>query len=195
MMPPQLARAKRPKRSTPRPIVETLERLDIRDLCRWRVFPKQTEWHKAHLLELSFRYSFAQSFVISLQNIEVNHYSGYTQSIPLRWLRTGFGGPWEPRPLFICICGRSVTKLYYHSEHLHCRRCCSATYASRVLGKRTRPILQAIRLRNLLSSIARNRREVSDAKRCDAQASISPYQQCIESIELDAVMGPAPSER
>jgi hypothetical protein len=33
-MPPQLARAKRPKRTTPRPIVETLPRIDIADLCR-----------------------------------------------------------------------------------------------------------------------------------------------------------------
>jgi hypothetical protein len=153
-MPSQLARGlwkkRQSRRPQSRPIVETLERLDVCDFCRWRVFPKQTEWHKAHLLELPFRYSFAKRFVISLQDIEVTHVSGHTQSIPLRWLRTGYGGPWKPRPLFVCMCGRSVTKLYFKSGYLNCRRCCNATYASRVLGKYTRPALQAIRLRNLL---------------------------------------------
>jgi hypothetical protein len=64
MMPPQLARAKRPKRTTPRPLVETLHRIDIDDLCRWRVFPSQYDWHKAHLLEAPFRYPFVKSLVI-----------------------------------------------------------------------------------------------------------------------------------
>jgi len=150
MMPPQLAGAKRPKRSTPRPIVETLPCIDIRDLCRWRVFPKQTEWHKAHLLELPFRYPFVKNLVISLEDIEANHLSGDTQVIPLRWLRTGFGGPWRPRPLFVCMCGRRVTKLYFKGAWLNCRKCLNATYASRVLSKRTRPILQAIRLQEFL---------------------------------------------
>src|SRR6266576_3818008 len=77
MMPPQLARAKRPKRATPRPLVETLPRLDIIDLCRWKVFPSQYDWQKAHYLEAPFQYPFVKSFVIALQTIEVNHYSGY----------------------------------------------------------------------------------------------------------------------
>jgi hypothetical protein len=47
MMPKQLATAKRPKRTTPRPLVETLQRIDIIDLCRWNVFPSQYDWHKA----------------------------------------------------------------------------------------------------------------------------------------------------
>ncbi len=106
MMPPQLARAKRPKRSTPRPIVEQLPRIDIADLCRWNAFPNQCDWHKAHLLELPFRYPFLKNLIISLQNIEANHVSGYTQVIPLRWCRTGFGGNYRPRPLFILACIR-----------------------------------------------------------------------------------------
>jgi hypothetical protein len=87
-MPPQLRRAKRPKRTTPRPIVETLPRIDITDLCRWNVFPSQYDWHKAHLLELPFRYPFLKNLVISLQAIEaiiiqaiisVFHCVGYAQ--------------------------------------------------------------------------------------------------------------------
>ena len=147
----QLRYAKRrPKRFGPRPIVEQLRRIDIADLLRFRVFPKQTDWHARHILEMPFRFPFVKNLVISLQAIEANHHSGYTQSIPLRWIRTGFGGNYRPRPFFICKCGRSVTKLYFNYGSLHCRRCANATYASRILDKRTRPILQAIRLRTFL---------------------------------------------
>jgi hypothetical protein len=150
-MPPQLARAKRPKRSSPRPIVEQLPRIDITDLCRWNVFPNQCDWNKAHLLELPFRYPFIQSLVISLQSIEANHLSGYTQVIPLRWIRTGYGGHHRPRPLFVCQCGRSVRRVYFKGGHLACRRCHSAVYASQLCsGRTTRSALQALRLQTFL---------------------------------------------
>jgi hypothetical protein len=150
MMPPQLARAKRPKRSQPRPLVEQLPRIDIIDLCRWKVFPSQYDWNKAHLLELPFRYPFVKSLIISLQDIEANHHSGYNQVIPLRWIKTGYGGHHRPRPLFICQCGRSVTKVYYQYGSLKCRLCCDATYASRQCHKGNRPILQAKRLKTFI---------------------------------------------
>jgi hypothetical protein len=150
-MPKQLATARRRKRSEPRPLVELLQRIDIVDLCRWRVFPSQYDWNKAHILELPFRYPFIKSLVISLQTIEANHHSGYDQVIPLRWLRTGFGGNIRPRPLFVCNCGRSVRRVYFQHGHLACRRCCDATYASRACSKRLRPVLQAKRLQAFLS--------------------------------------------
>jgi hypothetical protein len=149
-MPWQLARAKRPRRSTPRPIVEQLPRIDIADLCRWNVFPNQCDLHKAHLLELPFRYPFVKNLVISLQDIEANHVLGYTQVIPLRWCRTGFGGNVRPRPLFVCQCGRSARRLYFRHGNLSCRRCINATYASRTCSKRLRPILQAKRVQAFL---------------------------------------------
>jgi hypothetical protein len=115
--------AKRPNRSTPRPIVEQFPRIDIADLCRFQVFPDQRNWRARHILELPFRYPFLKSLIISLQTIEANHISGYTQSIPLRWCRSGFGGNYRPRPLFICTnCGRSITKLYFKGGSLNCRR-------------------------------------------------------------------------
>jgi hypothetical protein len=145
-MPRHLRNARRPKRSEPRPLVETLPRIDIADLTRWKVFPSQYDWHKAYLLEAPFRYPFIKSLVITLQTIEVNHHSGYNQIIPLRWLRTGFGGHVRPRPLVVCQCGRSVTKVYFTYGSLKCRRCCDASFASRQCSKRLRPILQAKRL-------------------------------------------------
>jgi len=116
-----------------------------------QVFPSRYDWHKAHLLELPFRYPFLKNLVISLQSIEANHHSGYIQSIALRWIRTGFGGLNRPRPLFLCErCGRRITKLYFQYGSLKCRRCANATYASRACSKRLRPILQAKRLQALL---------------------------------------------
>jgi len=146
VMPPQLAeglrrRKLKPKRfQTSRPIVETLPRIDIVDLCRWNVFPK--DWHKSHYLEALFKYPFVRSLVISLEDIEINHLSDYNQIIPLRWLC--------PRPLFVCQCSRRVAKLYFNGGGLACPRCLGATYASRACSKRLRPILQAQRIKSFL---------------------------------------------
>ena len=146
----QLRNAKRrPKKYGPRPIIEQLERIDIADLCRLNVFPRN--WHTSNYLEMPFRYPFLRNLVISLETIEANHFSGYIQSILLRWVRTGFGGSVRRRPLFICQCGKSVRRVYFNHGFLACRRCHDATYASRVCSKRQRPILKAIRLKAFLS--------------------------------------------
>jgi len=145
-VPWQLRNAKRPKRSEPRPLVEQLPRIDIIDLCRWKVFPDQYSWDKVHYLEAPFRYPFLKSLIFTLQYIEANHHSGYNQIVPVRWCRTGFGGNIRPRPLFVCSCGRSITKVYFTYGSLKCRRCAGATFASRQCSKRLRPILQTKRL-------------------------------------------------
>ena len=154
-MPPQLERglwARRQSRHREqRPLVEQMQRIDIADLCRYRVFPSQNNWHERWSLELPFRYPFLKNLIISRQAIEANHLSGYTQSIRLRWCCTGFGGNSRPRPLFICNCGRRpVTKLYFNYGRLACRRCCKATYASRICSKRLRPIMQVQRMQAFL---------------------------------------------
>src|SRR5262245_43559096 len=172
-MPPQLARAKRrPKKAGPRPIVEQLPRIDIADLCRFRVFPNN--WRERWTLDLPFRYPFVKNLVISLSAIEANHYSGYIQSIRLRWCRTGFGGNYRPRPLFICNCGRSVKKLYFRHLNLACRRCCNATYASRVCSKRQRLILQANRIKTFLELKSYMSR--SNRQRLKARIATAPKQ-------------------
>ncbi len=185
-MPPQLARAKRPKRAPPRPIVEQLPRIDIADLCRWNVFPSQCDWRKAHLLELPFRYPFLKNLVISLQTIEANHLSGYTQSIPLHWCRTGFGGNYRPRPLFICNCGRSITKLYFNYGSLKCRRCINAVYASQVCsGRETRSHLQATRLNNFIRALPPKVRRITKAKLIDRKNSLAKQAIPFKSTRLD----------
>jgi hypothetical protein len=179
----QLAK-RRPKRFGPRPIVETLKRIDIAELCRFHVFPAQ--WHESHYLELPFKYPFARNLVISLENIEVNHLSGYIQSIPLHWVRTGFGGNSRRRPLLVCQCGRSVTKLYFNGGHLACRRCHNAVYASQVCGKHSRPILQAKRLRTFLelkSYMSKRNRERLKARLTPEQGRLTTKRLANDAIQ------------
>ena len=187
-MPLQLATAKRPKRSEPRPLVELLPRIDIADLCRWKVFPSQYDWNKAHLLEAPFRYPFIKSLIITLQTIEATHHSGYIQPIPLRWCRTGFGGHIRPRPLFVCQCGRSVTRVYFNYGSLKCRACAGATYASRQCSKHLRPILQAKRLRFFLehkpSMSKRNRRRIASRITVAAEQEFTSKRLKHHSIQL-----------
>jgi hypothetical protein len=162
---------------TSRPLVELLQHIDINDLCRWKVFPSQYDWHKAHYLEAPFRYPFIKSLVITLQNIEVSHHSDYIQLIPLRWCRTGFGGNSRPRPLFVCNCGRSVSRLYFRHANLACRRCCDATYASRTCSKRLRPILQAKRLQTFLKFKAGTGMSKRNQQRIRARIATAPGQE------------------
>jgi hypothetical protein len=174
-----IARAKRPKRSTPRPIVEQLPRIDIADLCRWNVFPNQCDWHKSHLLEMPFRYPFLKNLVISLQTIAANHHPRYNQSIPLRWCRPGFGGNYRPRPLFICNCGRSITKLYFNYGSLKCRKCANAVHASQVCsGRETRSYLQSKRLQAFLEFKAGTGMSKRNRARLKARIAKPPNQQC-----------------
>jgi len=144
-MPWQLARADRRRKSEPRPLVELTPYIDIHDLVRQRVFPDTN--YERWTLELPFKYPFVKNLLISRQTIEANHRLGYTQRIGIHWIRTHFG---RPRPIFICECGYGVRRLYFRRGHLACKDCYKLTYASRVLDKRTRPTLQAIRLRNFL---------------------------------------------
>jgi hypothetical protein len=129
--------------------------------------------------------------VISLQNIEVNYVFGYNQTIPLRWIRTGFGGRSRPRPLFICSnCGRSVTRLYFKGGQLACRRCKDAIYASQLCGKHSRPILQGKRLRTFLELKTYMRQ--SNRQRLNARLTTAPKQSHLRTKRLanDAIQRP-----
>jgi hypothetical protein len=151
-------------------------------LCCYGAFPTQFEWNARYLLELPFRYPFLKNLVISLQNIQANHHYGNTQDIPLRWLRTGFGGNSRPRPLFICQCGRSVRRVYFQAGHLACRRCQDAIYASQVCGKHSRSILQAKRLRTFLELKSYMRQ--SNRQRLKARLTTAPKQSHLRTKRL-----------
>src|SRR5262245_28669239 len=141
-MPWQLARAKRPKRSEPRPLAECLPHINVNDLD----VPRD---YKTYIANLSLRYGFVSSMKINWNMVQFFH-SNRAQTFKLKRIATGHGGIYKPRHAFICECGRPVIKLYFRHANLACRRCCNATYASRTLGKRSRPVLQDIRLRTFL---------------------------------------------
>jgi hypothetical protein len=150
MMPPQLARSKRRhnRHSERRKLVELTPHISIHDLLRWKAFPQS--YDKSHLLEMPFRYPFMKSLVISLQEIEFNHHSDYTQRVGLHWVRTGFG---RPRPLFVCQCGLGVRRLFFRHGHLACRHCYKLAYASQQQDAITRKRLQASKLRLQLGGL------------------------------------------
>jgi len=143
-MPWQLARglrAKRQFRSTEqRPLAETLPHVNVNDLQ----VPRDYKTYVAP--SISFRYPHLTGIKINWSMVQFFH-SDRAQTFKFKWIRTNFG---YPRPAFLCECGRPTIKLYFRHQNLACRRCCNATYASRTLGKRTRPILQALRLETFL---------------------------------------------
>jgi len=174
-MPWQLAQAKRPKRSEPRPLVEQLPRIDVGDLTRLKVFPN--DMHTRRSYEVAFRYPFLKTLTVSHAFIEANHHSGYNQRIGLKWIRTGFGGAWKPRPLLICRCGRATRKVYLRHGSLGCRRCHDATYASRTVHSLTRPALQVKRLHTFLelkTHMKRTERQRLEARCRALQAKTKP---------------------
>src|SRR5262245_20550701 len=133
-MPPQLARAKRPKRSEPRPLAECLPHINVNDLD----VPRD---HKTYTLpNISLRYPQISGIRLSAYFVEFHH-SSRIQSFRLKWIRTGFG---YPRPAFVCECRRPVIKLYFRHTNLACRRCSNAIYASQACDTDSRPILQAL---------------------------------------------------
>jgi hypothetical protein len=140
-MPWQLRNAKRPKRTTPRPLVECLPSINVNDLN----VPKDL-YKVVTVPWISLRYPFISAARLSAYVVEFAH-NGRIQKFRLKWIKTNYG---LPRFAFICDCQRPTIKLYFRHGNLACRRCWNVTYASRTLDKRTRPVLQAIRLRNLL---------------------------------------------
>src|SRR5262245_8766926 len=143
MMPPQLARAKRPKRSEPRPLVETLPTINVNDL------PIPRDYQTYIAPNIFFRYPHISGMRISHFMVEFAH-SNRVQTFGFKAIKTGFGGNHSPRYAFICECGHRTTKLYFRHQNLGCRVCLDLTYASRALDKRTRPALKAIRLHKFL---------------------------------------------
>jgi len=144
-MPWQLARAKRPKRHEPRPVAEQIAKINANDLIPFIPL----NWFDYHNREGGFRWTFLRQIRLCRRQAEFTLYSQRTLTFPIKWIRTGLG---KPRPAFICKCNRPIISLYYQRGNLACRRCSNAIYASQTLDKRTRPILQAIRLRRFFHS-------------------------------------------
>jgi hypothetical protein len=140
-MPWQLRNAKRPKRSEPRPIAETLPHINVNTLQ----VPRDYKTYIAP--DISFRFPHINSMRIAYNMVQFAH-SNRVQTFRFKWIKTNYG---YPRPAFICAsCGRPVIKLYFRHLNLACRHCCNVVYGCQTRNKRGRAILKAIRLRNFL---------------------------------------------
>jgi hypothetical protein len=150
MMPAQLARAKRPRKST-RPILEQLPSISVSDLR----IPSPYDYKTYVLPNISFRYPHLASVKVSNRLVELilpslhrGENKGPTYTFRLKHIRTGFG----IRHAFVCRCQRPVIKLYCLHRQFACRHCCKARYASQICGRRSRPILQASRIQSFLDN-------------------------------------------
>jgi hypothetical protein len=139
-MPWQLAQAKRPKRSEPRPIVELTPHVDIHELRH--IIPRD---HSTYIYSNDFKYPFAKSLILSTYNIEFQLRSGYNQRVGIHWVHTYFG---RGRPIFVCDqCHGGARRLFLRYGHLACRHCHKLSYASRQCDHITRKRLAASKLR------------------------------------------------
>jgi hypothetical protein len=139
-MPWQLARSDRRRKSEPRAIVELTPHIDIHELRH--IIPRD---FSTYLYANSFKYPFAQKLILSRINIEVFLHLGYTQTVALHWVRTGFG---RPRPMFVCSqCHCGARRLFFKCGQLACKDCHRAQYLSQKQNTVTRKRLAACKLR------------------------------------------------
>src|SRR5262249_49474282 len=150
--PPQLARAYKPRKSS-RPIAESLQKISISDI-------KVPSDNRTYTLpNISFKYPFLAAARLTRGTIEFHFPSlhrsqlGRTQTFKIYPVGVGYG----IRYYFRCDCRRGAMKLYLCNAYLACKHCHHVRMASQTLDKRTRPILQAIRLDHFLSNKPRLR--------------------------------------
>jgi hypothetical protein len=143
-MPPQLQRGLLARRYShcrdPRPIAEELSQINVNELH----IPRDHKTYSAP--NISLRYPYLSGIRLTCNAVEFTH-TGRTQTFALKPIRTGFG---YFRFAFICQCQRPVIKLYFRHANLACHACHKAIRASQTLGKRTRPLLKALRLQTFL---------------------------------------------
>lgn len=149
-MPPQLARARRPKRHEPRQLIDTLRFLDIRTLGRRKLFPNN--WHGTNVLpNVGLVYPGISTLKLTRGAITANFYGGNQQVIPIRWYSPGLGGLC---PIGQCGCKRTAFRFYRINAKLVCKRCCGGIYASQTRNADTRPLLQAERIRRFIHPLS-----------------------------------------
>jgi hypothetical protein len=144
--PPQLQRAHRPRRSSPRQLVERVrERLDIKELLFLKAFPNQRlEQGNRNRIE-GFRFPWCRRLVVSLYNIEVHHFNGRVEVVGVKLYDMPHGDPWRRARWLVCPdCGKTRRRLYFHRgkglgpDHCACRRCHDLGYRSQQSSKKQR---------------------------------------------------------
>jgi len=149
--PPQLRWAHRPKRYSPRQILEELPVLDARWLARKKMFPRG---HYGRRHDMRIDNPVIDWLTLGPRAAEIAFIDGSAQLTPIVWLPIRSVCQ-SVRPAFECPgCGRSAFKLYYREGWFSgCYRCIGIPYASQQRSKENRRRLQAARLRLFLSSL------------------------------------------
>ena len=146
---PWQLRGPRPKRRTPRPLIDSLVYLDIRSLGRRGQFPK--DWFGTNVYgDQHFLFPGIKTIRTTRAKIAIEFYGGTNQIIPIEWFRPGYGGY---RPIGKCGCGRRAFRLFKIGQRLVCYRCTNGRYATQVGCSKSRPHIQATRLQNLISGL------------------------------------------
>jgi hypothetical protein len=140
--PPQLRRARRPKRRTPRPLIDDLPVIDLRVLGRRKLFPG--DWFRTNTVDPGLIYPSIREIILTRATVTIRFYGGGEQAIPITWYRPGFGGY---RPIGRCACGRTAFRFHRIGNRLLCYRCTGGVYASQVRGSPMRPYVHAARIR------------------------------------------------
>ena len=147
MMPPQLARAHKPRKSS-RPIAESLQKISISDI-------KVPSDNRTYTLpNIALKYPFLAAARLTRDAIEFHFPSlhrsqlGRTQTFKIYPVRVGYG----IRYFFRCDCRRGAAKLYLCNAYLACKHCHRVRMASQTLGKHSRPVLQASRIQSFLDN-------------------------------------------
>ena len=138
-MPVQLRRARRLKRSEPRPTVELLPAININDLRD--AIPRD---YSTNIYSNPFRYPELQRFRLSGRGVEISDRFGRVQAFRIEWIRTGFG---TPRPIFVCTCGYGAVRLFARYGTYACKACHGAVHMCQRQNSRGRKRLRACKLR------------------------------------------------
>ena len=142
-MPPQLAKAnrRRLRHSEPRPTIELMPYLDIRELRH--AIPHHHG--QANQPDVSFKYPDIARLRLFADHIEITGRNGYLQCFRIVWIRTGLG---RHRAILVCsTCAGGAIRLFGHFGNYACRFCHRALYASQKNNQIARKRLQASKLR------------------------------------------------
>jgi hypothetical protein len=161
MMPKQLAIGRRQKHSKPRPIVESLPSIAVKELKIPSIYDR-----KVYVLQ--FKFLPVASITVGAESVDFHHKPlhrgqlGEVQTFKVKRIPT-YGTGFR-RGLY-CHCGRAVLRLFYHGDRVACRHCIKAIYASQACDQRQRPILQATRIQDFLDNHPRLMRKTRDRLR------------------------------
>jgi hypothetical protein len=144
-MPPQLAKAKRPRNSGPRPIVEQLPYININDLRQ--AIPRD---YSTNIYSNPFRYPQIRHMRLSYRSIEIVDHQDRSQVFGIAWISTYFG---KNRAIFVCSsCRGGAIRLFSKDGNYACRFCHRAQYLSQKQKTASRKRLAACKLRLELGS-------------------------------------------